>query len=73
MRKKKMKKIWLLIFVSMLFSCSSIKNYYSGFSPNTCYGLGNPQCVKDGYRKDLYMHREMTVDELEARERAKRE
>ncbi len=42
-------------------------------SVHNCLGLGQLRCIQDGYRDegDLYMHREMTVDELEARERSK--
>ena len=36
-------------------------------SSHNCYGLGQPQCVDDGYRKDkgdLVMHPEKTIFEL---------
>ena len=36
-------------------------------SPHNCYGLGQPQCVTDGYRKDkndLVMYPEKTIFEL---------
>ncbi len=46
-------------------------------SSHNCYGLGQPQCVDDGYRKDksdLVMHPEKTIFELNnAKNKEKRE
>ena len=46
-------------------------------SAHNCYGLGQPQCVKDGYRKDekdLVMYPEKTIFELNnAKNKEKRE
>ncbi|WP_151050013.1 hypothetical protein [Neisseria zalophi] len=47
-----------------LSACSTLEEYYTGTSPETCYGLGNPACVKEGYRDSVEMRPETTVYEL---------
>ncbi|WP_245942683.1 hypothetical protein [Phocoenobacter uteri] len=45
-------------------------------SSHNCYGLGQTQCIKDGYRKDkkdLYMHPENTIFELNNSNQLKKE
>ncbi|NBI41709.1 hypothetical protein GVX86_09685 [[Haemophilus] felis] len=34
-------------------------------SAHNCYGIGNPQCINDGYRKDKLMNLEVPFTELE--------
>ena len=42
-----------LLFVSaaalLMSGCASVEEYFNGTSPHTCYGLGNPECVRQGY------------------------
>ncbi len=72
--EEKMKYL-LLMSTILLSACSSVEDYFTGTSVANCYGLGTPECVREGYREsmdDLYMHREMTVDELERLQENKR-
>ncbi|WP_439328534.1 hemagglutinin repeat-containing protein, partial [Lonepinella sp. BR2357] len=38
-------------------------------SSHNCHGLGQPQCIEDGYRKDkeLYMHKEKTISDFNSK------
>ncbi|WP_249961060.1 hypothetical protein [Histophilus somni] len=55
------KMIMLLLTLGLLGGCS-----FGGFGagPQYCYGLGNVQCVKDGYRQDLEMNKERRFYDL---------
>ncbi|MCS4534333.1 hypothetical protein [Neisseria montereyensis] len=59
---------YLFLSLSVLLSlsaCSVMDEYYgNGPSAETCYGLGNPACVREGHRDSVEMRPEMTVDEL---------
>lgn len=59
-----MKKIFSMTTTLLLLSaCQSQGVYVDGIlvKPEDCYGLGNPACVKAGYRTDTgTMSKEMT-------------
>ena len=58
-------KFLLVSTTLLLASCSMVKDIYGLSSESNCYGLGNAQCVKDGYRTDQVMRPEMRVDDLQ--------
>ncbi|WP_158077943.1 hypothetical protein [Canicola haemoglobinophilus] len=43
-------------------------------SMHNCYGLGQPQCITDGYRKkeDLLMNKEQTIYDLNKKQGEKK-
>ena len=45
--------------------------FFGKSSPHNCYGVGNYQCIKDGYRTDQIMHAESTILELNSKIKGK--
>ena len=44
-----MKQLLFVSAAALLMGGCAVKEYFSGTSPHTCYGLGNPECVRQGY------------------------
>lgn len=54
-----MKRIIILFSLLLLNDCSTDE-----ISPDDCYGLDSPACIKAGYRADQIMHPTQTIYKL---------